>query len=85
VKKSKMDKQAIKDVMFGGLSELMKNRKYYYFSSVGANYCHFTDDGQKALQEYMNLMGAKLCEAEEAELNQRAKDLVIKGLKGETV
>ena len=80
-----MDKQAIKDVMFGGLSELMKNRKYYYFSSVGSNYCHFTEDGQKALQEYMTLMGAKLCEAEEAELNRRAKDLVIKGLKGETV
>jgi len=80
-----MDKQAIKDVMFGGLSELMKNRKYYYFSAVGTNYCHFTEDGQKALQEYMTLMGAKLCEAEEAELNRRAKDLVIKGLKGETV
>jgi hypothetical protein len=52
---------------------------------VGTNYCHFTEEGQKALQEYMTLMGAKLCEAEEAELNRRAKDLVIKGLKGETV
>jgi len=30
-------------------------------------------------------MGWKLKEAEEAELNQRAKELVIKGLKGETV
>ena len=80
-----MDKQAIKDVMFGGLSEIMKNRKYYYHSSVGNNYSYFTDDGEKALLEYMNLMGAKLYEAEEAELNQRAKDLVVKGLKGETV
>jgi hypothetical protein len=80
-----MEKQAIKDVMFGGLSEIMKNRKYYYFSSVGVNYCHFTEEGQQALREYMTLMGAKLCEAEEAELNQRAKNLVIKGLKGETV
>jgi hypothetical protein len=80
-----MDKQAIKDVMFGGLSEIIKNRKYYYFSAVGSNYCHFTEDGQKAIAEYMNLMGAKLCEVEEAELNRRAKDLVIKGLKGETV
>ena len=80
-----MDKQAIKDVMFGGLSEIMKNRKYYYFSSVGSNYCHFTEEGKEALLEYMNLMGAKLCEVEEAELNRRAKDLVIKGLKGETV
>jgi len=85
VKKSKMHKDAIKEVMFGGLSELMKNRKYYYFSSVGSNYCHFTEEGKAALLEYMNLIGAKLCEAEEADLNQRAKDLVVKGLKGETV
>jgi hypothetical protein len=33
----------------------------------------------------MNLMGAKLCEAEEADLNKRAKDLVVKGLKGEII
>ena len=80
-----MEKDAIKDMMFGGLTELMKNRKYYYYSSIGIGYCHFTDDGVKVLAEYMNLMGAKLHEAEEAELNKRAKDLVIKGLKGETV
>jgi hypothetical protein len=80
-----MDKEAIKEVIFGGLIELTKNRKYYYYSSIGINYCHFTEDGQKALAEYMNLMGAKLCEAEEAELNRRAKELVIKGLKGETI
>lgn len=80
-----MEKDAIKDMMFGGLTELMKNRKYYYHSSVGSSYCHFTDDGIKALAEYMNIMGAKLYEAEEAELTKRAKDLVIKGLKGETV
>jgi len=85
VKKSKMEKQAIKEMMFGGFSELMKNRKYYHFSEIGSIYCHFTDDGEKALLEYMNLMGAKLCEAEEADLNKRAKDLVVKGLKGEII
>ena len=80
-----MEKQAIKDIMFGGLAELMKNRKYYYYSNIGNGYCHFTDDGVVALIEYMNLIGAKLYEAETAELDKRAKDLVIKGLKGETV
>lgn len=80
-----MDKQAVKDLVFGGLHELMKDRKYYYHSSVGQSYSYWTEEGKEALHEYMNIMGWKLKEAEEAELNRRAKDLVVKGLKGEKV
>lgn len=80
-----MDKQAVKDLMFGGICELMQDRKYYYHSSIGQGYSHWTDDGKVALLEYMNLIGWKLKEAEEAALNTRAKALILKGLKGETV
>jgi hypothetical protein len=80
-----MEKSAIKDLVYGGLEELVTNRRYYYHSSIGLNYCHFTEEGTKALSEYMNIMCAKLYEAEEKELDQRAKDMVIKGLKGEKV
>lgn len=80
-----MDKQAVKDLMFGGICELMQDRKYYYHSSIGQGYSHWTDDGKAALLEYMNLIGWKLKEAEEAALNTRAKALILKGLKGETV
>lgn len=72
-------------MMFGGVSELMKNRTFYYFSSVGQNYSYWTDEGKEALHEYMNIMAFKLHEAEEESLNKRAKELVIKGLKGEQV
>jgi predicted solute-binding protein len=85
VKKSKMDKNAIKDVTYGGISELIRNKNYYYFSSIGPNYSHWTEAGKQALQEYMDLMAFKFHEAEEESLNKRAKELVIKGLKGETV
>ncbi len=78
-----MDKQAVKDLMFGGIIELMRDRKYYHHSPVGQDYCYWTDDGKAALLEYMAVMGWKLKQAEEAEINQRSKDLVIKGLKGE--
>jgi hypothetical protein len=84
-KRYKMDKQAIKDITFGGLVGLMRDRRYYYHSSIGLNYCHFTEEGTKALSEYMSIMCAKLHEAEEKELDQRAKDMVVKGLKGEKV
>jgi hypothetical protein len=80
-----MDKQAVKDLMFGGIHELMKDRRYYYHSAVGQSYSHWTDEGKEALQEYMTLMAWKLKEAEEADLNERSKALVLKGLKGEKI
>jgi hypothetical protein len=79
-----MERQAIKELMYGGIAEMMRNRHYYYYSSVGANYCHWTEEGQKALADYMTIIGWKMLEAEEAELDQRAKNMVLKNLKGES-
>lgn len=79
-----MDKQALKELLFGGVMELMRNRNYYYHSPVGQNYCHWTEQGQKAVAEYLNLIAYKILEEEERELDQRAKDLVIKNLKGDS-
>ena len=80
-----MDKQAIKDLIFGGINELMRDRDYYYHSSVGQGYSHWTDKGKDALIEYMNVMGWKLREAEEADLKKRAKEMTMSALKGESV
>lgn len=80
-----MEKQAIKEFLFGGTLELSRNKKYYYHSGIGIQYSHWTEEGKEALCDFMHIMAFKLKEAEEAELNQRAKDLVIKGLKGEQV
>jgi hypothetical protein len=80
-----MDKQSLKEFTYGGITELMRNRRYYYHSSVGMNYSYWTDEGKEAIIEYMSLIGYKMLEAEEAELRQRSKDMVINGLKGEKV
>jgi hypothetical protein len=80
-----MDKQALKEFTYGGIAELMRNRKYYYHSNADITYSHWTEDGKTALIEYMSFIGYKMLEAEEAELKQRAKDMVINGLKGEKV
>lgn len=80
-----MDKQALKDFTYGGITELMRNRRYYYYSSIGAAYSHWTDEGKKALTEYMEIIGYKMLETEEAELRERSKQMVIDGLKGEKV
>ena len=78
-----MNRDAIKDFMYGGVMELMKNPAYYYYSAVGPEYCHWTEEGEKALTEYMTMVGQQMLVAEEKELDQRAKDIVLKGLKGE--
>jgi hypothetical protein len=78
-----MDRGAIKDFIYGGLSEIMNNRQYFYKSTVGQGYSHFTEEGEKALVEYLNLVSWKMIEAENNELNARSKEMVIRGLKGE--
>jgi hypothetical protein len=80
-----MEQEAIKALLYGGIQELIRNRRYYYFSSVGSQYSHWTEEGTIALAEYMNLISHKMVQSEEALLNKRAKELVIKGLKGETI
>lgn len=79
-----LEKSVIKDTMYGGIYELMQNSKYFYRSSVGVNYCHWTEPGVQALSEYLKLMTPMIMEYETQNLDKRAKELVLKGLKGET-
>lgn len=76
-----MDKGAIKDLMYGGLMELSRNSRYYYHSSVGSDYCHWTDQGHVAVVEFMKKMTPLMRGAEELDLDRRAKEMVLKELK----
>lgn len=80
-----LEKNAIKELLYGGMMEMLKNRDYYYNSSIGSNYNHFTESGKVAMAEYLKAMADLMLKAEEESLNKRAKELVIKGLKGETI
>ena len=80
-----MNKDALKEVIYGGITALMQNRKYYYHSSVSASYSHWTDEGKEALAEYMSFIGWKMVEAENKDLDHRAKQMVINSLKGEKI
>lgn len=79
-----MDRPAIKDFMYGGLMEIMRNRQYFYNSGVGSAYSHFTEEGHRAVQEYMTLVAGKMLEAEQRELNARAKEMVLNELKNKS-
>jgi hypothetical protein len=77
-----MEKGSVKDLTYGGLMELINNNKYYYKSSVGKDYSRFTDAGKQAVIEYIDLMAWKMIEAENADLEHRAKEQVMNALKG---
>ena len=77
-----MEKQAIKELMYGGIKEIMNNGKFYYKSSVGKNYSSFTTAGVEAVKEFVTDIAGYIIDAENAELDQRAKDMVLKELKG---
>jgi hypothetical protein len=80
-----MDKRAIKDLTYGGLSEILKDRNNYYYSSVSSEYSHLTEEGEKLVIEYINMLSHKIMRADEEDLDWRAKELTMKALKGETV
>jgi hypothetical protein len=76
-----MQKGAIKDLVYGGLEEIINNPNYYYKSTVGLGYSKFNEEGKIAILEFMDLMAYKITEAESADLDLRAKKQVIDQLK----
>lgn len=80
-----MEKDVVKDILYGGLAELMNNKEFYYRSSVGPDYSNWTERGNIVMLAFVNSMIKQIHTAEDKALDKRAKDLVIKGLKGETV
>jgi hypothetical protein len=80
-----LDKRAVKELLYGGINEIIQNREFYYNSRIGSDYNHFTEAGKNAMDAYLKQMVTMMLVAEEESLNKRAKELVIKGLKGETV
>jgi hypothetical protein len=80
-----MEKDVIKDLMYGGINELMNNKDFYYRSSVGSDYSHWTEKGTLVMIEFVKSMTQQMHTVEDKSLDKRAKELVIKGLKGEKV
>jgi hypothetical protein len=78
----KMEKQAIKQLMYGGIKELMNDRKYYYNSGLGRQYSHWTDEGKLAISEFVSDITTYIIDAENKELDSRAKEMVLRELKG---
>lgn len=80
-----MNKELIKDIMYGGLNEIVQNRKYYYDGFMDEKYSKFTEEGQAAVLEYIKMIAHKIIQCENDQLKARAKELVLDGLKGDNI
>lgn len=78
-----MDKQALKNILYGSIYELANDKQYFYHSPFGGKYNHFTPEGEKAVLEILTVYVEKILQEEKNSLDRRAKELVIKGLKGD--
>ena len=76
-----MNRQALKDLMYGGIEEMTQNPRLFYNSSVGKEYSHWTEEGNKNLAEFMTYMAAEMARCRKLEDDNRAKEMVLKELK----
>lgn len=80
-----MDKKALKDVIYGGLYEIIHNPKYFYNGYMDERYSSFSDEGKEVLAEFTKMAAAKMYQIERAELDSKVKELVINNLKGDNI
>ena len=67
--------------VYAGIHEILKDQRLYRNSPVGRDYCHLTEDGEKAVVAWINLVGPEITRLADKELEAKAKDMVWKELK----
>ena len=61
--------------------EIINDKKYYYDSKISMDYNKLTDDGMRAVLEYITIMAPHMIKNERELLDKRAKELVMEELK----
>ena len=82
MKRYNVDKQVLKDMVYGCLKELGENSSVYYHSKFGEKYSHFTEKGEKAVVAILQDFVHRILETEEQEYQERKKQDTFDALKG---
>ena len=67
--------------VYAGLYEILKDQRLYYYSKVGNDYCHLTEEGEKQVIAWINTLAPHMHKLEEEEFKKRAGELVWSELK----
>lgn len=76
----KYDKQAIKDMLYGTISELTKNSTFYW-KGVTKDYSHLTDQGKEQISIILESIIPLIHANELEELDEHSRDLTFDLLK----
>ena len=76
-----LNEKDIRLALYGSLRMIIKDSKYFYYSSAGPEYCHLTEEGARAVIDLVNLFGSRLILAEANADVDRSKEIMLKELK----
>lgn len=76
-----MKKELVKDILYSTLSAIAKNNTYYYHSGIDSKYSHFQENGREEVLEFVKIMIELIIKTEAQEIDERAKQIVMDGLK----
>ena len=79
---NQMLRRDIERMIIGSIKEIIQDRQYFYHSTAGPEYCHLTEEGNRAIIDLVNVLGSRLLKAEAEEDIERSKQLVLDQLKG---
>jgi len=82
-KRSSIDKQILKDLIYGCIKELGQNKDFYYHSNFSSKYSHLTQKGEQSCIPIFEEFVRKILEAEEAEYQERRKRETFDALKND--
>jgi hypothetical protein len=77
-----MLRRDVERMIVGSIKEILHDRQYFYYSTVGPDYCHLTNEGKDAIIDLVNILGSRMLLAIEQEDIERSKQLVLDQLKG---
>jgi len=70
-----------KDMVYGSLMELVKNKQVWHESSVAPEYSHLTDDGKDAIIHVVEEMFRGMQTIQSQEIKEEAKRQTLEALK----
>ncbi len=70
-----------KDMVYGALMELVKNRTVWHESTISPEYSHLTDDGRNAIIHVIEEMFRGMQTIQNQEIREEAKRQTLEALK----
>lgn len=80
-----MNRQTVKNVLYGGITGLMSDTAYYKNYSPDPRFGTWSDEGKKALHDFVEMITINVAIAEKAEIERVAKEITMAALKGDKV